>query len=421
MNKYLVTLNAPANDNVLTPNGRQSLLSAARRWGADYIEIASPPFPDHHYRSKVHYDKKLPEGRICYVDGDVVLRDDCPSPFDIIPEGRLGLVRSHHPSHGGATHHVDNNLPRWIEGIGGIGEYDLRTEYPNTGFVVFDLPTHREMFDEARRISESHWNNNWWCADQGHIFASYKRLGIQPIWLPPMIQHNGDDLWYGWTPTMTKLGYHFCGPIDKNIGGSNTVWNQHGPDRISPNGTKRWGHGKPVCFIGGPELPFYLREVSQIHKGRCVEIGCLWGGLTWYGAQIAKDNFGSWVSCDSWSGDSPDLPSNWDWTDIKKGFDQNMRDSNLDDFVEVRHMKSEEAAALEEDNSLSLVFIDADHTYEGCKKDIELWWPKLKKGGVMLGHDYGPHFEGVVRAVDERFGSPDDLSEGEYAIWKAVK
>jgi len=161
--------------------------------------------------------------------------------------------------------------------------------------------------------------------------------------------------------------------------------------------------------------------VSQIHKGRCVEIGCLWGGLTWYGAQIAKDNFGSWVSCDSWSGDSPDLPSDWDWEDIKKGFELNMRDSNLDDFVEVRHMMSEEAASLEKDGSLSLVFIDADHTYEGCKKDIELWWPKLKKGGIMLGHDYGPLYEGVVRAVTERFGENIEVSNGDYAIWKAIK
>ena len=421
MNKYLVTLNAPANDGVLTPNGRQSLLAAARRWGADYIEICDPPCPDHHYKSKVYYDQKLPDGRICFVDGDVVLRSDCPSPFDIVPEGRLGLVRSHHPSHGGATNHVINNLPRWIEAIGGVGEYDIYTEYPNTGFVVFDLPNHREMFEEARKICESHWDSNWWCADQGHVFAAYKRLGIEPIWLPPMIQHNGDDLWYGWTPTMTKLGYHFCGPINKDIGGRNTIWNEHGPDRITQKGNRRWTHGKPVCLIGGPELPFYIREVSQIYKGRCVEVGGLWGGLTRDGAQIAKDNFGSWVSCDSWSGDSPDLPSDWDWADIKKGFDLNMRDSNLDDFVEVRHMKSEEAALLEQDESLDLVFIDADHTYEGCKKDIDLWWPKLKKGGVMLGHDYGPHFEGVVKAVNERFGSPHDLSEGEFAIWKVVK
>lgn len=420
MNKYLVTLNAPANDDILTPNGRQSILSAARRWGAHYIEISAPLNDQHHYRSKIHLDQVVPEGRICFVDGDVVLRHDCPSPFDIVPEGRLGLVRSHHPSHSGSTHAVERHLPDWMDAVG-IKNFDIKHGYPNTGFMVFDKPTHQGWFERARELAAKNWTSSWWVSDQGPLFASYISLGINPVWLPPMMQHNGDDLWSGWTPNMDKLGYHFCGPIDKKIAGQNTVWNESGPDRNSPKGAKRWERGKPVCFIGGPELPFYLREVAQIHKGRCVEVGCLWGGLTWYGAQIAQDNFGSWVSCDSWSGDSPDLPSNWDWTDIKKGFDQNMRDSNLDDFVEVRHMKSEEAAALEEDNSLSLVFIDADHTYEGCKKDIELWWPKLRKGGVMLGHDYGPHFKGVVRAVDERFGSPDDLSEGEYAIWKAVK
>lgn len=300
-------------------------------------------------------------------------------------------------------------------------EFDIKTGYPNTGFMVFDLPTHKPLFEKARQIAHKNWDNNWWIADQGHFYASYMLLGIKPVWVPPMFQHNGNDLWSGWTPNMLKLGYHFCGPMSKKIAGDNTIWHELGPDKNTAKGRKRWVDGKPVCYIGGPELPFYLREIGQIHSGRCVEIGCLFGGLTWYGAQIAKDNFGSWVSCDSWSGDSPDLPSDWDWADIKKGFDLNMRDSNLDDFVEVRHMKSEEAALLEQNESLDLVFIDADHTYEGCKKDIDLWWPKLKKGGVMLGHDYGPHFEGVVKAVNERFGSPHDLSEGEFAIWKVVK
>lgn len=51
-------------------------------------------------------------------------------------------------------------------------------------------------------------------------------------------------------------------------------------------------------------------------------------------------------------------------------------------------------------------FIDADHTYEGVKADIEAWLPKIRKGGWMMGHDYNQtDFPGVVRAVRERFGA----------------
>ena len=61
-----------------------------------------------------------------------------------------------------------------------------------------------------------------------------------------------------------------------------------------------------------------------------------------------------------------------------------------------------------ENESLDFVYIDGDHTYEGCKSDIELWLPKVKKGGYIGGHDYlAQCFLGVVTAVNEFFGSPD--------------
>lgn len=36
---------------------------------------------------------------------------------------------------------------------------------------------------------------------------------------------------------------------------------------------------------------------------------------------------------------------------------------------------------------LDLLFIDGDHSYEGCMRDIKVWWPKLKVGGHMILHD----------------------------------
>jgi predicted O-methyltransferase YrrM len=69
---------------------------------------------------------------------------------------------------------------------------------------------------------------------------------------------------------------------------------------------------------------------------------------------------------------------------------------------------SEEFASQIEDGSLDFVYIDGDHSYESCKKDIETWLPKVKKGGVIAGHDYlAACFLGVVTAVNETFGTPD--------------
>ena len=40
------------------------------------------------------------------------------------------------------------------------------------------------------------------------------------------------------------------------------------------------------------------------------------------------------------------------------------------------------------DESLDFVYIDANHAYEFVKEDIAKWWPKVKKGGWLCGHDF---------------------------------
>ena len=52
-----------------------------------------------------------------------------------------------------------------------------------------------------------------------------------------------------------------------------------------------------------------------------------------------------------------------------------------------------------DDNFFDFVFIDADHSYEGCLADIKAWLPKIKKGGYLCGHDYTR--SGVKKSVDE--------------------
>ena len=53
------------------------------------------------------------------------------------------------------------------------------------------------------------------------------------------------------------------------------------------------------------------------------------------------------------------------------------------------------------DESLDLVFIDADHSYEAVSADLPFWWKKVKKGGWLLGDDYASCHPGTRRAVNE--------------------
>lgn len=70
------------------------------------------------------------------------------------------------------------------------------------------------------------------------------------------------------------------------------------------------------------------------------------------------------------------------------------------------------------DASLDFVFIDADHTYEGCRQDIEAWFPKVKTGGLIAGHDYNDGWPGVLKAVNERFHKITKFSDSVWAVWK---
>ena len=60
-----------------------------------------------------------------------------------------------------------------------------------------------------------------------------------------------------------------------------------------------------------------------------------------------------------------------------------------------------EASKLFRDKELDFVYIDADHSYQGVSQDLNLWYPKIKKGGILSGHDYHQSMKNVVIAVNE--------------------
>mmetsp|Transcript_70751 Transcript_70751/g.207233 ORF Transcript_70751/g.207233 Transcript_70751/m.207233 type:complete len:416 (+) Transcript_70751:69-1316(+) len=61
--------------------------------------------------------------------------------------------------------------------------------------------------------------------------------------------------------------------------------------------------------------------------------------------------------------------------------------------------QSVEAAKWVAPGSLDLVFIDGDHRYESVMLDIQAWWPCIRAGGVIAGHDFSLTFPGVVEAA----------------------
>jgi hypothetical protein len=84
----------------------------------------------------------------------------------------------------------------------------------------------------------------------------------------------------------------------------------------------------------------------------------------------------------------PFLPKNFDVVMDKLG--------EYADHAIPFQMTSEEASPYIP-NDLDMVYIDGNHAYEYVKKDIELYTPKVKHGGLIGGHDY--QLYDVQRAV----------------------
>ena len=89
--------------------------------------------------------------------------------------------------------------------------------------------------------------------------------------------------------------------------------------------------------------------------------------------------------------------------------------SNLEgyhDYIDILYGSSHEQIPKIPDNSLDICFIDADHSYASTSKDIYLCLPKVKKGGIICGHDC----ERDIFLLFQSFPfSPKDL-DGDYSF-----
>lgn len=117
-------------------------------------------------------------------------------------------------------------------------------------------------------------------------------------------------------------------------------------------------------------------------------------------------------------------------TEIEKNVYKDVVPENL--FLEftnnispVGHMLSDiffQDSAYAADNfrnqSIDVLFIDAGHSYENVKADITAWFPKMKKGGIMAGHDYNDSWPGVIQAVNELLGKENITVENNCWFYK---
>ena len=188
------------------------------------------------------------------------------------------------------------------------------------------------------------------------------------------------------------------------------------------------GGGHPAGFFSNKDVELYTKIVSKYEKGVIVEVGVWMGRSISFIIPICKSNGSKIYAVDTWTGSTKEVGPMVDWVYemmnvsgsmyFYECFLRNLRQISGDHCVIPMLSNSVDAAKRFKDKSIDFVFIDADHSYESVKEDLNVWWPKVKVGGAIGGHDYHSSF-GVVKAVDEFFGKkPDETSNSAWVIYK---
>lgn len=145
-----------------------------------------------------------------------------------------------------------------------------------------------------------------------------------------------------------------------------------------------------------------------------VEVGCWKGASTCYLAQEIK-NYNKKIelyAVDTWEGSDEsqhklEIEALGGSENLYELFLKNIKMGEVSDIIIPMKMNSQDASQKFLENSLDVVFIDASHKYQDVLNDIKCWYPKVKKGGIIAGHDYLPGNLasecGVIRAVNEYF------------------
>lgn len=130
-------------------------------------------------------------------------------------------------------------------------------------------------------------------------------------------------------------------------------------------------------------------------------------------------------SIDAWSTDIGKTHSKYAAVSAAKMAARNLDYNSLENGARARLAKhgarskiikdiSWDAAAGVQDGSIDFIYFDGSHTDEGFQKDIDSWYPKVRVGGLVAGHDYcrkrGYAVIQVVNKFMQKYGLKNNLT-----------
>ena len=182
-------------------------------------------------------------------------------------------------------------------------------------------------------------------------------------------------------------------------------------------------HAKEADAGWGKAYDFYSKVIEKYQLKTIVELGVAFGG---HAESILKNtSIHKLYGIDPYE-HMPDYedPMNLPQEEFEELYNFTLKrlSSFGDRYVHIRKFSKDAVDIIPA--TIDSIYIDADHSYAGVWNDLCTWFPKVRVGGIIAGHDYGhPNFPGVKQAINEFFQRFDweIHDEGEGVWWVEKK
>lgn len=279
---------------------------------------------------------------------------------------------------------------------GKLGQMDKQIEYYTKAFHTD--PERREALIRLAELHRFHGKHR--------AVVAFTKAAMEIPWTDyyandkAMYEHYPHELLYrayGWLGDIPKAREHILKALE---------FQPHNP--IYLHDTKfyfEYGANNIQGWMTFPEQKFLYELGKQYHL--IAELGS-WKGRSTHALASGMGDKGEIIAIDTFQGSQEEgdkTNSIAKVEDILATFKENTKQFKN---IIVNQGKGLDLVGMYVDKGLEAVFIDAGHTYEEVKADIEAYLPKAKF--LICGHDYFPGvWDGVVKAVDEKFGKPDGV------------
>jgi hypothetical protein len=209
-------------NSFMPPRVRESFQHAANRWGVRFVEITEPLANIHHFWQKAIIPLSRyadPFERVLQLDCDMLVRSDCPSPFDLVPPENVAVVS--HVQPGRPAHPRFERMKVIWAKHQGLVPYGNPREHLNLGLFLYSPPRHADLLALWAKVgADCNYSRFVSVPEQFALSCLLQMPGAPPVtWLPWQFntiramqrkRRAGPGL-------MQTYIYHFNGPHGRDL------------------------------------------------------------------------------------------------------------------------------------------------------------------------------------------------------------